>query len=53
MALNRTSLAEHIGKVEQLYYFASEMPIINFANSEFIARHGVDEYFVVLKQEQF
>ena len=51
--LNRTSLAANIDKVEQLYYYASEKPIISFANSEFIDRHKINEFFVVLDREQF
>lgn len=36
-----------------LYYYASELAIFNFANSDYIVKHQVDDYIIIIDQAQF
>lgn len=46
--LNRTTIKDNSESVTEVYHYSSELAIFNFANSDYITKHEVDEYFVVL-----
>ena len=52
--LNRTSFKQNSDEsVVQVYYYSSELATFNFANSDYISRHDITEYFVVLDNDYF
>ena len=50
--LSRESIAQNSDRVLATYFYASELAIFNFANSDYISKHSVQEYFVVISEDQ-